>query len=212
VHASLLLSDVDQPPKVIMLTSTVPGEGKTTTAASLGRLLAQAGNKVLLIDADLRRGTCYRHLNLEDRPGLVDILSGGEHAHEAVQLDEASGLHFIATGRDVRNAQDLLSSRAMERLLQKFGNLYDLILIDTPPVTVVSDARFLAPRVEKVLYVTKWNDTRRDVVAASLKKLREGQANIAGVLLSQVNVRRHAKYGYSDSGYFHGRYASYYRG
>jgi capsular exopolysaccharide synthesis family protein len=212
LRTSLMLSDVDHPPKIILVSSSTPREGKTSTAVALGRLMAGVGQRVLLIDCDLRRPRASKVLGLQSRPGLVDHLAGEATLEEVMQQDPMSPLGFIGAGRPAPSPPDLLGSEHMRRLLREMSERYDFVLLDSAPVLAVSDTRMLARLADKVVFLVRWADTRREVAVNGLRQVRETGASIAGVALTLVDVRKHARYGYSDSGYYHGRTRKYYTG
>ena len=219
LYGGVLLSGAGGAARSILVASSLPGEGKTTIAVSMGRLLARSGRQVVLVDADLRRSKAADVLGLSTRVGLIQILTGREDdLTEAIQLDAASGLHVLAAGRGrPANSSDLLSSSRMEDLMAALVDMYDVIIIDSPPVHVLSDARVIARLVDTTVFVVRWATVRREVAALALARLREFGVDVAGVALSMVNVRKNARYGYGDSGYYYGygygssrRYRSYY--
>ena len=211
LHTGLLLSNVDAAPKSVLITSSLPAEGKTTITIAMARLVARSGRRVVLIDADLRRSQVAKVLGLSNEQGLLDILSTRESSLEAViQHDEESGLHVLTAGsRSVSNPPDLFGSARMRDLISALRHTYDLILIDSPPLQVVSDSRVLARMVDKTVYVIRWEKTRREVAMQGLKQLVESGASVAGVALSMVNVRKSARY--PDSGYYYYRRSREYR-
>lgn len=201
-------------PKTVLVTSSLPGEGKTTVTLSLGLLVARAGNvKVLCIDGDLRRANLGKEL-LEKAaagPSLSQYLAGTENRWEdCLVLDTTSGLHILPTAGSLQNAQALLQSDRMKSLLAEAAQRYDLILIDTPPLLAVTDAVILSHFVDAALFVVKWESTPREAVRNALELLRKAGAPLAGAVLSQVDVKRHAQYGYGDHASYYGRYGSYY--
>ena len=215
LYTGILLSNVDTAPKSLLITSSLPEEGKTVISAAMARLLARSGRRVLLIDADLRRGQIAKVLDLPNEYGLVEILGGRQRSlDEAVQYDGVSGLHVLTTGGTVvPNPPDLLDSDRMRALLAEAGDTYDLIVIDSPPVQLVSDTRILSHMVDKTVFVIRWAKTRREVAALGIKQLMEAGASVAGVVLSVVDVAKNARYGYADSGYYYGssrKYRKYY--
>ncbi len=210
LHTSIQLSHADYPLKRILITSAQATEGKTTTVVCLARLLAKSGMKVLMIDADLRKPGIHKALGMSQKPGLADLLSGNAIREEVIREDQASGAYVMTAGHIVSNAHDLLSSRRMKALLMDLGLAYDLVIIDSPPVLAVSDARLLACEVDRTVFVVRWSETRRAMVAAAMRQLRSSGAELAGVLLSMVDVRKHARYGYGDSGYYYGPLRKYY--
>lgn len=210
IHVGLALSNVDAPPKVVLVTSSMPEEGKTATSLSLARLVAQSGRKVIVVDCDLRRPSVHSRLGLPGKPGLVELLARSVDPAAAVIRDDVSGAWLIPAGEHAPNPTDLLGSDQMKRLLRKLAESYDLVVLDSSPVMAVSDARILARLADKIVFVVRWEKTRRETAVHGLKQIREAGGSIAGVVLSRVNVRKHARYGYADSGYYHGKYAKYY--
>lgn len=212
IYTSLILSNVDSPPKVILVTSALPKEGKTTISLLLGRMFAMLGKRVIVIDTDLRRPQVHVRLGIPAAPGLVELLTGAATQEEVVKTDEATGAHIIAAGTAGPNASELLNSERLKTFLQTIGANYDLVILDSPPTMAVADARILAHHADKTILVVRWASTRREVVEMSLRQLAEAGADLAGVVLSRVNVRRHAGYGYGDSGYYYGSARKYYTG
>lgn len=210
LHLSVTLSNVDRPPKTVLVTSSVPEEGKSSTALALGRLLAKAGHRILLIDCDLRRPTLHQALDVEREPGLVEVLSQRATLDEAVRTEEQSKLRFVTAGRHAPNPSDLLGSEHMRSLLRTVREDYDLVLLDSAPTISISDSRMLAGVADTTVLLVRWEKTRRETVANAIKQLDQSGAQIAGIVLNAVDVKRHAEYGYSDSGYYHGAYAKYY--
>jgi capsular exopolysaccharide synthesis family protein len=210
LFTSLHLSDVDNPPKIVLLTSSVPEEGKTLTAISLARLVAMTGKKVILIDGDLRRSAVHRTLGLKPTPGLVEVLSGQSTIDQALQVSSTSGLYVLVAGNQPANPVDLLSSQNFKNLLDGLRSEADFVVIDSPPLAAVSDARMLAALADKTVFIVRWASTRRETVLMSVRQLRAAGADLAGVILSRVDIARHASYGYGDSGYYHGSSKKYY--
>jgi capsular exopolysaccharide synthesis family protein len=210
LYTSLLLSHVDSPPKTIVFTSAQSGEGKTTLMVSLARMLAKSGRKVIVIDTDLRKPSVGRFLKLPATPGLVELLSGEAKFDDVVCTDEPSGAHVITAGKFATNAADVVNSDQMKRLLEGLSRSYDMVLLDSPPILAVSDARILARLVDRVVFAVRWADTRRATVLSALRQVSSTGAKLAGVALTMVNVKKHAQYGYADSGYYYGRIKKYY--
>lgn len=210
LHASVLLSNLDAPPKLVLFTSSAPGEGKSATAASLARVLARAGTRVLLIDADLRRPQLHRTFDVARAPGFVDVVSGETSFDAAVSREAATGVHLLPAGRLVQNPADMLAADRTRRMLEDLGVRYDLVLLDAPPASAVADARILGSIADSTVFLARWGETPREQVLYALRQLDESGARLAGVALTMVNVRKHAQYGYADSGYYTGRYADYY--
>ena len=125
-------------------------------------------------------------------------------------VDEDSGMHYIPSKGGTANPQDLLSSQQMRSFLERMRARYDLIVLDAPPVLAVSDPIILSHFVDTTIYLVRWETTPRPIVTGAVRMLRANGGEIAGVVLSRVNARKHATYGYGDNGYYYGRYSNYY--
>lgn len=210
LQTSIRLSDVDNPPKIVSVSSSTPGEGKSTLAVWLAQLTAMSGKKVLLIDCDLRKPAVHRSLKISNEYTIIDVLSEACRTADAVQKDDETGL-FIITAKDAGgNALDLLSSKQMIDLLKGLREQFDLIVLDAPPILAVADARVIGRLADKVVYVVRWNETPKGLVRTGLKVALEAGIDLAGVVMTQVNTKKHAYYGYHDYGYYYGKYKGYY--
>lgn len=210
LHVSLSLSNVDKPPKAVLITSSVPEEGKTSVSLSLARMVARSGNKVVIIDCDLRRPSVHTRLQLPEKPGLVELLAHKADIKEVIKKDKPSGADVIAAGDHAPNPTDLLGSDQMKQLVAKLSAAYDLVVMDCSPVLAVTDSRVLTRIADKTVFVAQWEKTRRESAMLGLKQIRDAGGSLAGMLLTQVNVKKHSAYGYADSGYYHGKYQKYY--
>jgi capsular exopolysaccharide synthesis family protein len=211
LHTGIKLSSIDEDPKVILMVSAVPGEGKTAVSTSLAAMLARSGHKVLLIDTDLRRGRTHERLGLLPEPGLVSLLLEHRPISEVVQRHAPSGLDVIVGGGAVRSPQDLLGSRSMRDFIDRARESYDYVIIDTPPSSIVSEARLLAAAGDRVVMITHWNRTPRNIVTAAVRQLNEAGAHFAGAVLSQVGARGALIYGYDSYSPYYGKYGEYYQ-
>ena len=212
IYTSLVLSSVDAPPRVVLITSALPEEGKTTISLLLGRMFALLGKRSIIIDTDLRRPQVHTKLGIPVAPGLVELLTGEATLEDVIHKDEATGADVIPAGRAGPNAAELLNSERLKSLLRELAADYDLAILDSPPTMVVADSRVLAHLADKTILVVRWAATRREVAAMALKHLVDAGGSIAGTVLSRVNVRKHAGYGYGDSGYYYGASQKYYAG
>jgi capsular exopolysaccharide synthesis family protein len=212
LHTSLLLSNVDDPPKVIMIASSLPHEGKTAVSLSLAHLLASLGQKVVIVDCDLRRPRLHKSFGVSPQPGLIEYLSREAELEDVLCRHEASGAYLIPAGSPVLSPPDLLASENMRKLLAQLKQNYDSVIIDTAPTMAVSDTRVLSRFVDKTVFVVRWASTRREVATAALNQFREIGADVAGVLLTIVDAKKHAGYDFSDSGYYSGAIKKYYHG
>lgn len=210
VRTAIHFSNVDNPPKVIVITSSLPNEGKTVFSTSFARILAKSGNKVLLIDSDMRRPRLHSLLNLDkNKPDLARVLANEASFEEAIQKD-VSGADIIIARAKTPNPQDLLSSKQMEKLLSTARQNYDTIILDAPPVMAVADAALTAKLADATVYIIRWASTPREVVAEGLRHFTNFNIKVAGVVLTQVNLQEQKQYGYGDYGYYYGHYKDYY--
>jgi capsular exopolysaccharide synthesis family protein len=212
---ALALSDPDNPVKAVQITSSVPEEGKTTLAIALARVLAASGKKVILLDGDLRRSSIGRKLNLREKhKGLSDLVMAGDAPlEEFILRDEKASVDFMPTGTaKYANATDIFSSHRMQEIINLLKSRYDLVIIDTPPVMAVADARIIGRVVDKTIFVVHWDKTPRKVARAAMEQLHRADVDVAGVVLQQVDLKRYGRMGYGDSGYYYhyGRYGKYY--
>ncbi len=211
VRAAIQLSNVDHPPKTVMVASSLPAEGKTTFCATLGRVAAMAGAKVLLIDGDLRRPRIAKMLDLEPESWLEEVLTGKASLRSAVTPDPKTGLHVLCGKGKTPNASDLLGSKRMIRLIQNASDIYDLIIIDTPPLMGVTDAWSLAQSVDELIFVVRWAETPRETVRAAMRQIEILNLPAKGIVLTQVDTRKQSYYGPGTYGYFSERYRNYYK-
>lgn len=210
VRTAVHFSNVDAPPRVIMVTSSLPGEGKTIFSLCFGRVMAKSGARVLLIDADMRRPRVHSVLGLDKtKPDLARILTGEVQFNDAVQRD-ISGMDVVIAKSKTPNPHDLLASKQMERLLAVAREHYDIVIVDTPPVIAVSDSAVVSKMVDTTIYIVRWASTPREVIKQGIKRLTDYNVKIAGVVLNQVDLEEQKEYGYGDYGYYYGKYKDYY--
>lgn len=208
LRTALLLSSTDRPPRTVCVTSSLPDEGKTSTALSIAILAARSGQKAVILDCDLRRPSVHKVLGRENNAGLSDYLTGKAPLEEVLEIDPESDLHYISAGGKTANPPELLQSREMHNLLDELSGTFDLVILDTPPLMAVSDALLLLRRCDKTIYVVRWEKTKRQTAIAGVRHAYDAGGDLAGVLLTQVNARKMAQYDYADSGYY---YASSYK-
>ncbi|HEV2551851.1 MAG TPA: polysaccharide biosynthesis tyrosine autokinase [Stellaceae bacterium] len=211
LRTGIHMTDVDQPPKVVQITSAVPNEGKTTIALSMAASAAAAKVKVLLIDADLRHPAATRIFDLQKKPGLVDLLLGKATVQEAIQFQEKSGYWVLGAGNKTQNPTDLLGSQRMKAMLEAFKGAYDLVVLDTPPMGPVVDPSIIAQLCDKVVLVVRWGSTPRALVKDCVEKLQD-RRKFAGVAFNLVNERAARKYDAYTFSYYGKRYYSKYYG
>lgn len=193
--------------RVIAITSTAPGEGKTLTAVNLALTLAAQEGRTLLIDADLRKPTTHALVRGKRSPGLSDILVGKAKASEAIQQRlKDTTLSYLPSGTHVPSPADLLTNRTMRGLLEGLRKFYDWIIIDTPPVGAVSEPLILAPMTDGVVVVTGAEMVPRKAVLHTLERLHDTGARILGVVLNRAQVDKHSYYYSHYYGHYYGQY------
>lgn len=180
------LSNIKHNCKKIIITSSSPGEGKTTTCLNLAIVFAQTGSKVLVIGADLRKPRLYRHLQVERKNGLSDVLCGFITLDEAIKPCSQYGIDCITAGQVPPNPIELLASDEMGKMLEELSERYDYILIDTPPVTIVSDATAMSKYVDGVIVVVRQNYTIHESLEKARNNLDFANAKILGYILNDV--------------------------
>lgn len=199
-------------PRVIAITAARPGEGKTVLTLSLGRSAKLAGEKVLLIECDLRQPKFARIFGADAEPGLSDFLRGNVPLEDIPREDPMTGLTYIPAGKPGGDMLSLFLSDAMARLLETMRGHYDLILLDTPPMQAMSEARVAAAIADAVLLCVRWRHTPRAVLRHAFDLLRDTHANVIGTVLTRVDPRAHVRSGAADAEVYHRRYRPYYRG
>ena len=209
LRTSLLLSDIDNPPKVIMSTSALPGEGKTTQAIALTQNLSGLGKKVLLIEGDIRRRTLGEYFADVPAGGILTALSGEVPLHEVVFHDDRLAADVLMGEKSRANAADLFSSERFGSFIERAREAYDYVIIDTPPVLVVPDARVIGQHVDAILFSVAWDKTHRAQVVAALKEFDSVNLGVTGIALGQIDARGMRRYGYGGK---YGAYGAYGKG
>ena len=202
LRTSVLLANVDNPPQVIMLTSALPGEGKTTCCIALAQISKALGKRVLLVECDIRRGQFRNYFDLPERGGLLSVLSGAKSFEDIVYQDESSGLYILPGEESSVNAADIFASHRFADFITEMRQHFDYIFIDTPPVLAVPDARVIAKTADAVIFSVRWNKTAREAVVEGLRVFGQVNIRVIGLVLSQVNVNKMTRYGYSSYGYY----------
>ncbi|MBT0668695.1 polysaccharide biosynthesis tyrosine autokinase [Novosphingobium profundi] len=196
---------------VIMITSALPREGKTTICACLARVAALGGESAVVVDVDVRQRGASRLLD-SVRPGvgLLEVLRGEASLEDALVRDEYSGAYVLPIVGDASGLEDLMNGGEIAALLARLGERFNLVLLDAPPILPITYTRTLASQVDGVVVVAKWRATADHAVRAALRLLPEGRVRLAGAVLSQVDIRKQAKFGYGDPGFYYEYYRKYY--
>ncbi len=216
LRISLSLLNPDAEVKSVLITSSVPSEGKSTLSSLLASHSATSGKKVVLVDTDLRRPTIGKIFGLEKNTlGLTDLLLDHTlHLKDVLVNDPATGLKILTRGHSAFiNPIDLFSSHRMKALIDELREQFDLVILDSAPLMAVPDTRILAGLVDKTLFIVKWDSTPKKVITSALQLLKnDGHNNLAGMVLQKVNLEQYGRHGYGGSGYYYsyGRYKQYY--
>lgn len=205
IRTNLQYVDVDNPPRTVVITSSLPEEGKSTTACNLAIAVAQAGSKVLLLEADLRRPKVAEYLGVDGSRGLTDVLIAQATLDNTIIHWQRGLLDFLPAGAIPPNPSELLASHQMADLLAELAKRYDLVILDAPPLLPVTDAAILSTAADGAILVARHGTIKREQVADSADALRQVNARIFGTVLNFVPMRKRRKYGYGyEYGYGYG--------
>lgn len=210
MRTNLRFVAVDRPPRAIVVTSSVAGEGKSTVAANLARVIARGGDPVVLIDADLRRPSLQTIFDLDEAVGLTQVLAGSISLVDVLQDGDEENLRLIPSGRLPHNPSELLGSQRMRALVAELAEA-NYVIIDSPPLLPVTDAALLAASADGALLVCRSGRIRRAHLVQSLRNLRAVDARLLGVVVNGVNTGRGAMrngYGYYAGASSEGEYAT----
>jgi succinoglycan biosynthesis transport protein ExoP len=206
IATTLQLGQLHRASNLILVSSSLPGEGKTTFALSLAVSIATLKQRVLVVDFDFRRPPAKNQIDgsRDTGRGVSDLLLGNGSPSEFIRSFHGLGIDWLSTGRLRSDAIGILAGEGLPRLLQQLRQNYDYIIIDGPPLLGVTDARFLMPLVDKVLFLVKWGSTKREVAQNALNLLLMSKCfdkesgDFVGVVVTQVDLKKHARYGYGD--------------
>ena len=197
--SAIELSETANSPKTILISSATPAEGKSVMVASLGRLLASNGKRVLLIDCDWRSPRLHQIFRCSNRDGLASLLvDKASDLENTIHHDALSGVDVMPSGPWSPRSAHLLSSDRMRHLLEALEQHYEFIILDTPPALVTADVLALSRLVEKVVFVVRWGHTRQEAVLEALKQIVDAQGDVAGVVMSRVVSKQYRQYSYGD--------------
>ena len=209
LQLGLMLSNVDKQPKVILVTSSVPGEGKTTLAVSLARMAARSGMKTIIVDGDLRRPNVAKAFGGEElQQGLIEVLTDKLPLDMCLGKDPRSEVVVLPCLQTPANPADALASQAMQQLVTNLRKVFDLVIIDSAPMLPVNDTKILSRLADTVLFVVRWEKTPRDAAFNALRSLADVHAPVAGVALARADNERFRYYSYGYQNYY--SYSKYY--
>jgi polysaccharide biosynthesis transport protein len=198
--------------RTLVITSAVPGEGKSTTAVILARLLALDGRRVVIVDADLRYPAVHKIFGLKQSPGLAEMIEASTFVRDAVQVDARSGASVIAAGVAIGSPVQVLGSPRIAEILAGLSMDFDTVIIDTPPLMAVPDAALVARLADATVMVVRWGSTKVTTFAAALQRLRDLNVTVKGVIMTMVDRKRYRQDDYPDSDMFSRAIRKYYSG
>ncbi|MBZ4663241.1 MAG: putative exopolysaccharide biosynthesis protein [Caloramator sp.] len=199
LRTNIQFSSLDKKVKKIVITSSAPGEGKTTTALNLSITLAQNGHKTLLLDCDMRKPSIHKKLKISNLYGISDLLVGEAKYESVIIKGPVENLDIITSGTKPPNPAELLSSQKMLNFISDVEKNYEYIIIDTPPVLMVTDAQVLSKYADGTILVVASGEAEKDAVVKAKELLTKVGANILGVVLNKLDTNRRGYYGY----YYH---------
>ncbi len=195
LRTNIQYSSFDKEYKVIVITSSEPGEGKSTTAGNLALCMAQGDKKVILIDCDLRKPSLHKKFKVSNLVGLSDVIIGKEELSAAIHRYN-NNLVLLTSGKIPPNPSEMLSSKVMENLLEELKGSFDYIILDTPPVQAVTDSQILSTKADGTILVVRSERTKKDSVHNAINLLKKVNANIIGTVLNGIDVSRSKYYYY----------------
>jgi capsular exopolysaccharide synthesis family protein len=201
LRTNLQFLSVDNPPRVIVVTSSVPQEGKSTTAINIALALAEAEHNVVLVDGDMRRPMLYKYLDLVGPAGFSTVLSGGATLQEVLQRTSFPRLTVLTAGAVPPNPSELLGSLAAKKLIAELRAQYDYVIIDSSPLLAVTDASLLATAADGALIIARFGQTKRDQLTHAVGSLESVSAPLLGAVLTMTPTRGNASYSYNYSYY-----------
>jgi capsular exopolysaccharide synthesis family protein len=201
IRTNITFMSADRPRKTLVVTSASPREGKTTVSISLAISLAQSGKRILIVDTDLRKPRLHRAFNKPLTRGVTSILLGEHSAEQAIYQTEIPGLSLLACGPIPPNPSELLHTSQFHQLLAELSKTYDHLILDSPPMAVVTDAAILAPQVDGTILIIHAQRTTRDALRSALRQLRDVSGHLVGGILNNVDLSAN-RYGYSTSYYY----------
>lgn len=209
IVAAIQFSDIKNPPRSVLVISALPQEGKGWLSISLGRVAAQAGKKVLLLDCDLHRPMVSDSFNGEPKETLNSYLAGVCALQNAIQTDGPTSMHYIASSPHRGSIQELLESPRMKELMDFAHAHYNLVLMDSPPVIGMSDVMFLSRLADTTILAVRWANTPRRIVSNALRTLARAHIKLSGIVLTRVAMRHYKRFEFGNS-YYYSFYNSYY--
>lgn len=190
IRSNIMFSAIDKKVKSIMITSSEPAEGKSTTAINLAIVLAQQGQQVLLVDADLRRPSIHYGFQVSNIRGLTSVLTRESELEDTIIRTHIPYLDILTSGTIPPNPSELLNSRSMENLIKVLNENYDFVVYDTPPILAVTDPQILANKCDGVVFVVASGKTHKERALKAKQLLQKAQSRILGVVLNGIETKK----------------------
>jgi capsular exopolysaccharide synthesis family protein len=201
VVTNIEFANIDNDKKIIMVTSSIAGEGKTTTVCNIASVMTEFSKKVLLIDLDLRKPSVHKFFNLSNRSGLVDLLMNKDELSKYIN-NVYPKLDVLTAGQIPSSTAEIINSKRLKDMLKEFSANYDYIFLDTPPIALVSDSLTISTFADAVILVVACGKTEIEIAKKSVDSLKKVNANIIGSILNRTQVSKHKNYYYrNDNGY-----------
>ena len=202
IQVGLEYSEVDKEIKVIQVCSSLKGEGKTTTLLNLACAYAETGKKVIALDLDFRRPKLHRTLEIEDKDGITDVLAGNIKLEDAIKHSDSIPFDIINRGSKAPFPAALLSSNELQEIVNTLKNMYDLVLVDCPPVIAVSDAIQVSKLCDGCLFIVSYEKTEKSAAKEAIKILKSNNIKIFGTVITEINSKNSSYYGHKYSYYY----------
>lgn len=204
LRTALSIAAGDHPTRHIAVTSSIRGEGKTSTTLGLATVSILAGRRVLVMDCDMHLPNIHTQLGVDNLVGMSDLLTGQAMFDDVIEFDMLSGIHYITAGPPIESAGDLLASDVMAQVIERASRQFDLIIFDTPPVLSVLDALVLLPKVDQSVFCVRWEKTPRESVKGAIREIVETGARLPGTVLTHVDLNiQHMVYGQDYTYYYY---------
>ena len=201
IRTNLTFMGAERPLRTIVVTSSGPEEGKTTVATNLSISIAQSGRRVLIVDTDLRRPRVHLAFGVSSSRGVTSVVSGASTLEDCISPTDVPNVFVLPSGPIPPNPAELLHHRRFAEIIEHAASLYDVVVFDSPPLSVVTDAAIVAPQVDGVLFVVRAQTTTRDAVQSVTRQIRTVGAHLVGAVMNGIDAKRE-RYGYSAEGYY----------